>query len=182
MSTNRFPIFSITLLVIGAGWIWFSRIPTSGTFTVRLSVPRPGYTPPNFTLQTIGGAHLTLSDYRGQVILLNLWASWCPPCRAEMPTLEKIYQQYQQQGFMVLGLNATYQDDFPAVLDFVKDQGLSFPILLDRDGEVSRLYELRSLPTSFLIDRNGEISEVIYGGPIAEAHLRILVEQLLEEK
>lgn len=125
---------------------------------------------------------MRLSDLRGQPVLINLWASWCPPCKAEMPAFERVYEDYHEKGFQILAVNATNQDNLNNAIQFVQDYGLSFPILLDTNGEVSRQYQLNSLPTSFFVDRNGVIQQVIVGGPMSEALLRIRVEQLLQEK
>lgn len=94
--------------------------------------------------------------------------------------MEDVYQDYQGQGFVILAVNATNQDSRPEALAFAQELGLTFPILFDTTGEVSRLYQLRALPSSFFIDKNGVIQEVVIGGPMADALLRIRVEELLE--
>ena len=113
-------------------------------------------------------------------MLVNLWATWCPPCRTEMPTLEKVYQEYQSQGLVVLGVNLTIEDEPPQIVPFVKEYNITFPILLDVNGEASNLYELRSLPTSFFIGRDGVIKEVVVGGPMSEALLRTNIEEIIK--
>ena len=135
---------------------------------------------PEFKLATPNGQSIALKDDRGKAVLVNLWATWCPPCRAEMPTIEKVYQEYQDQGLVVLGVDATIQDDPTAIAPFVKQYGITFPILLDVNGEASDLYELRSLPTSFFIGRDGVIKEVVVGGPMSEALLRTNIEEIIK--
>lgn len=103
-----------------------------------------------------------------------------PALRAEMPTIEAMYQEYKDQGFVVLAIDMTYQDDPFAVVPFTQDHNLTFPILLEETGEVAELYQLRSLPSSYFIDRNGVISEVVIGGPMSEALLRTRIEQILK--
>ena len=125
---------------------------------------------------------MRLSDLRGQPLLINLWASWCPPCKAEMPAFERAYRDYKEKGFQVLAVNATNQDNLNNAINFVQEYKLSFPILLDTNGEVSRQYHLNSLPTSFFVDRSGVIQQVIVGGPMSEALLRIRIDQLLQEE
>lgn len=98
-----------------------------------------------------------------------------------MPAMQKAYEAYQDQGFVILAVNATNQDSRQDAVDFAGQYGLTFPILLDTSGEVSSLYQLRSLPTSFFIDRHGVIQEVVIGGPMSEALLRTRVQQLMEE-
>jgi peroxiredoxin len=99
-----------------------------------------------------------------------------------MPSFERVYNDYKNQGFVILAVNATNQDTLSNARDFVNQNQLTFPILLDNDGKVSQLYQLRSLPTSFFVDKNGVIRDVIVGGPMSEALLRIRVQNLLEEK
>ena len=95
--------------------------------------------------------------------------------------MERVYREYKGKGFVILAVNATNQDSISNARSFVNELGLSFPILLDREGLVSKLYHLRALPTSFFIDKNGIIQEVVIGGPMAEALLRTRVERLLGE-
>jgi peroxiredoxin len=97
-----------------------------------------------------------------------------------MQSIEKLYREYKGQGFTVLAVNMTYQDDPSAVVPFVNAQGLTFPILLDETGEMGRAYQLRSLPSSYFIRRDGIIHEVIIGGPMSEALLRTRIEDLLK--
>ncbi len=178
---NRWYIISALLLVAGAAWIYASRAEPGSTTSGRVPLPRQGFAAPDFSLSTPEGQIITLSDLRGSPVLVNLWTSWCPPCRAEMPAMQKAYEAYKDQGFEILAVNATNQDSRQAAIDFADQYGLNFPILLDTDGEVSRLYQLRSLPTSFFIDRNGIIQEVVIGGPMSEALLRTRVQQLMED-
>jgi len=115
------------------------------------------------------------------VVIVNLWASWCPPCRAEMPALQNLHASLQDQGLVVLGVNATDQDSEAAARAFVKAQGLTFPVVLDVDGEASRAYALQALPSTFIVDRRGVIREALIGGPVREATLRSLITPLLAE-
>jgi len=175
------PLLSIAILIIGAGWIWVSAPSPGSTTDGIIPAPQKGFLAPDFTLETFNGESITLSDLRGQAVLINLWASWCPPCRAEMPDMQQAYDQYEEQGFTILAINATNQDSHSAAENFVKEHNLTFPILLDRKGEVSSLYQLRSLPTSYFVDSEGIIQEVIVGGPMSEALLRTRIENLLPE-
>jgi thiol-disulfide isomerase/thioredoxin len=120
-----------------------------------------------------------LSGLRGQSVIVNLWASWCPPCRAEMPALERVYKANRDRGLEILAVNTTFQDSEAAAAEFVQEFGLTFPIALDRTGEVSRSYLLRALPTTFFIDRDGVIRKVVLGGPMSETTLQTAVEELL---
>jgi len=168
------------LLLAGLLWIWVSRVPEGRLAQGGVSTPRKGFQAPDFALADINGNSIRLSDLRGQPVVINLWASWCQPCRAEMPALQRIYSEYQPQGLNLLGVNATSQDDLAAARAFTEDLGLTFPILYDNQGSVARLYALSALPTTFFIDHAGVIREVVIGGPMSEALLRIRIQQLLE--
>jgi cytochrome c biogenesis protein CcmG, thiol:disulfide interchange protein DsbE len=135
---------------------------------------------PDFELKNPAGESIKLSDLRGQAVLVNLWATWCPPCRAEMQSIEKVFKEYKDQGFTVLAVNMTYQDAPLEVVPFVNEQKLSFPILLDETGDMAKAYQLRSLPSSYFIGRDGIIHEVVIGGPMSEALLRTRIEAILK--
>ena len=173
-------VLYIIILIAALAWIFISA-DQSGTSTAgEIPAPRQGFLAPDFTLSTPDGESFTLSDLRGQAVLVNLWATWCPPCRAEMPAIQKLYDEYKDQGFVVLGVNMTYQDNPSAVVPFVQENQLTFPILLEETGEVAEKYELRSLPSSFFIGRDGIIQEVVIGGPMSEALLRTRIESILK--
>lgn len=180
LSTQQFRIFSILVLVFGAAWIGVSTTLPGGTTTPGIPAPQRGFLAPDFSLETLEGNAITLSELQGQAVLINLWASWCGPCRQEMPAMERMYQEYADQGFTILAVNATNQDSIGNAQAFVDEHDLNFPILLDRDGRVSDMYNLLALPSSFFVDRNGVIQEVVIGGPMAEALLRTRIENLLE--
>lgn len=178
MQKNQRIILYILILIAGASWIVIST-DRAGT-SVNTSAPQAGFTAPDFTLNTPTGESYTLSELRGQAVLVNLWATWCPPCRAEMPTIEKVYQEYKDQGFIVLAIDMTYQDDPFAIVPFAQQYGLTFPILLEETGDVASAYQLRSLPSSYFINRAGVIAEVVIGGPMSEALLRTRIEKILQ--
>ncbi|HEY2980277.1 MAG TPA: TlpA disulfide reductase family protein [Anaerolineales bacterium] len=171
-------IFFILVLIAGLAWIGISADPSQAG-TDRSSALGRGSRAPDFTLMTPQGDAITLADLRGQAVLINLWATWCPPCRQEMPTIQRVYDEYRDRGFTVLGVNVTAQDDPLAIVPFVDNYNLSFPILLDETGAVSAAYGLRSLPTSYFIAPDGTIREVVIGGPMPAALLRARVEDLL---
>jgi peroxiredoxin len=156
-------------------------VPASAAGAGQIASPRAGFPAPDFTLPTPGGETLRLADLRGQVVIVNLWASWCLPCRAEMPALEAVYARQQARGLTVLAVNSTFQDQAEAAVKFAAEMGVTFPMLLDTDGAVSRRYLLRALPTTFFIDRRGVIRSVIIGGPMSPATLESQVELLLAE-
>lgn len=179
-SYKRLPITSSIILVAGAGWIALTTAFAAPTTGGEIRAPQSGFSSPDFTLSTPDDKSITLSELRGKAVLVNLWASWCGPCRAEMPAMQSIYDEYKDDGFVILAINATNQDSMTNALAFVEEHQLTFPILLDTTGEVSQIYQLRALPSSFFIRPDGVIEEVVIGGPMAEALLRVRVEQLLE--
>jgi cytochrome c biogenesis protein CcmG, thiol:disulfide interchange protein DsbE len=180
MQQTQRRILYLILLAAGFAWILISA-DRSGTSTAgKIPAPQTGFLAPDFELKTLAGETIKLSDLRGQPVLVNLWATWCPPCRAEMPTLETVYNDYRGQGFTVLAVNMTSQDDPQAVPPFIKERGLTYPILLDEKGEIAKAYQMKSLPSSFFINRDGTIHEVVIGGPMAEATLRTRIEEILK--
>ena len=168
------------VIILGVGGIWLSSVPENETTGGHVPSPRAGFLAPAFELETFNGEMGSLADFRGQVVVLNLWASWCPPCRAEMPALQSLYEEYQDQGLVVLAVNMTYQDSASAASAFAAEFGLSFPNMLDRTGLVGSLYRMRALPTTFFIDREGVIQEVVVGGPMSELTLQSMIIELLD--
>jgi peroxiredoxin len=172
-------ILYILLLVAGLAWIGISADRSGSSAAGGIAAPQVGFVAPDFTLKTPQGETYTLSQFRGKGVLLNLWATWCPPCRAEMPGIQALYEEYKGQGLVVLAVNSTIQDNPLAISPFVQKYGLSFPILLDETGEVSKAYGLRSLPSTFFIRRDGRVNEVVIGGPMSPALLRTRIEEIL---
>jgi cytochrome c biogenesis protein CcmG, thiol:disulfide interchange protein DsbE len=180
MHQRQRQIIYLLILAIGFAWIFVSADKSGGSTSGQIPAPQQGFLAPDFELKSPTGETIKLTDLRGQAVLVNLWATWCPPCRAEMQSIEKMYQEYKDQGFTVLGVNMTYQDDPSAVMPFVNEQKLTFPILLDETGNMANAYQLRSLPSSYFIRRDGIINEVVIGGPMAEALLRTRIEAILK--
>ena len=115
-----------------------------------------GYLAPDFTLRDLQGNRDGLSNYKGQVLVINFWATWCAPCRAEMPSFEALYRRYRSQGLAVLAVSLDKGAD-AKVRQFVQDRGLSFPVLMDVDGEAERLYPSVSIPFTYVVGRSGRI-------------------------
>ena len=116
---------------------------------------------PDFTLHSVGGANMRLQEQRGQVVMLNFWASWCGPCKQEMPRLNRLYEKYHASGFTLLGINI--DDDVRNALGISTKLGLQFPVLLDTDKKVSKLYDLSTMPSTVLIDRDGNVRYIHLG-------------------
>ena len=162
LSQRRWSVLLLAVLVLGSAWIWINRVPTSAAESSQPAIPVVGHPAPDFTLQTLDGQHIRLADLRGRAVVLNFWASWCPPCRAEMPELEKVYTEKAAGGLVVLGTNQG--DAASQVSNFVHRFGIHFPIVLDSRIQVSRLYRVNSLPTTYFIDRDGIIRARVIGG------------------
>jgi cytochrome c biogenesis protein CcmG/thiol:disulfide interchange protein DsbE len=171
----------LIVAILGAIWTALSAVPAGSAEGRRAPSPRAGFQAPPFSLDRLGAEPVSLIDLRGSVVVINLWASWCPPCRAEMPALQKVSTDFAAEDLVILGVHMTAQDSETNAAAFVSEYNLSFPILLDRKGEVGRLYQSRALPTTYFLDRDGIIQRVIVGGPLNEVTLRSIIETLLEE-
>ncbi len=129
---------------------------------------------PDFQLSRAEGGSIRLQDYRGKVVLLNFWATWCLPCRSEMPLIQTAYEQLAGQGFIALGVN--FDEPAEVVTAFADELQLDFPLLLDPGGEVQRLYRVVGYPTSVILDREGRIT-AYHIGILAKSQLDLYLEQ-----
>lgn len=158
---RRFSLVLILTFLLGGWWIWQHRLPTDITASARPAIPRAGNPAPDFSLLNPAGNEISLSGLKGQAVVLNFWASWCGPCRAEMPELQQVYHQFGKKGLVVLGVNQG--EPVSIVNDFLAQLQLTFPVVLDQQLQVSQLYHVNSLPTTFFIDGDGIIREVVIG-------------------
>jgi peroxiredoxin len=136
---------------------------------------KPGDVAPDFTLQTLDGQTVSLSDYKGKGVLINFWGTYCPPCREEMPAFQNQYELNKDKGFEILAVNMA--ESKASVQGFVNQYGLTFPILMD-PGRVAKLYRIDPLPTSILVKPNGKIARIILG-PMEEDNLAENVAMIL---
>lgn len=143
----------VVLLLGGFALFWVHS--TSGSSS---GVVRVGKTATNFSLPGMGGKSVSLADYRGQVVLVNFWATWCVPCKTEMPQLQSVYQTDRGAGFTILGVDQA--ESAGAVQAFVKSHGFTWTFALDQSGDTSRSYGVYAIPESFLIDRNGKVAYI----------------------
>ena len=120
-----------------------------------LAADPTGSPAPAFTLGSSAGSNVSLAQYKGQVVMLNFWASWCGPCRQEMPLLESIYKKYNRMGFTLIGVNV--EPDSNAANQWLKQTPVSFPILYDKDSKVSKMYDVAGMPSTVIIDRTGKL-------------------------
>ncbi len=138
-------------------------IPTSLRAEVNLNAyPDRGFPAPDFTLYDVEGRKHTLSDYKGKVVLLNVWATWCYPCIVEMPAMEALYRKLKDEDFAVLAVSIDKTDP-KAINDYIQKNQFSFSVLLSPDGLIQSLYQTRSIPATFIIDKSGMIVSRIPG-------------------
>ncbi len=121
----------------------------------------PSSAAPDFTLHTMNGPNMRLQEQRGRVVMVNFWATWCGPCRQEMPQLNRLYEKYHAAGFVLLGVNV--DDDQRKAAEVAGKLGVTFPVLLDTDKTVSKLYDLSTMPSTVIIDRDGKVRYVHRG-------------------
>lgn len=140
----------------------------------------PGQTPPPFTLLDLDGNEVSLSDFKGDVVMIDLWATWCPPCRKEIPFLVSLYEQYTDQGLSIVGV-ALDQQGASVVAPWVEANDVSYTIVLG-DQEISRKYKVSAIPMTLTLDRNGIVATKDVGfTPQMEAAMRAKVEELLSQ-
>ncbi|MFC1748383.1 peroxiredoxin family protein [Pseudomonadota bacterium] len=146
----------------------------------RLVEPIPA---PAFTISNLNGDETSLDDYKGKLVLLNFWATWCFPCRQEMPDMETLWQRYKDQGLVVIGVSNDDKGKTKRVETFVNKINLSFPILLDSESVVSDLYDVSGIPVSYLIGQDGNVLAQVMGvREWASPDSFALVEHLLQQK
>lgn len=184
MFNNAFFRRSVIAAIILVGAIWTiitPRLANVENETERAESPVEGYPAPDFQLPDINGYNYRLSDFAGRVVVLNFWASWCTPCKVEMPAFQSAAGEYSIDEVIFLGINVTNQDELVNVLAFLEENGITFPILLDQAGSTSNLYQVFSMPTTYFIDKEGTIRKVIIGGPVSKAAIRAEIKILLDK-
>jgi peroxiredoxin len=155
-------IFIIFLFIIGVGVIFLLQTKDSSfNLTGKPRVVK-GVPAPNFTLPGLDGKMVSLADYKGKVVLLNIWATWCPPCVEEMPSMEKLHQELKGEAFEILAVSIDVLGA-KEVIPFMKKHKLSFSALTDTKGAIKSLYQTTGVPESFIIDKNGIIVEKVIG-------------------
>jgi thiol-disulfide isomerase/thioredoxin len=143
---------------------------------------RTGATAPDFTLEDLDGKEWTLSQLKGRPVMINFWATWCAPCRVEMPLLEKAYQKYKDQGFVILAVNIKGDLGEAAVRQYVQNMGLTFPIVMDTTGQVENTYRVRAYPTSAFIDQDGVVVDLKRGAITSEATMEQYLSKILKRE
>ncbi|MEX2460642.1 MAG: TlpA disulfide reductase family protein [Paenibacillaceae bacterium] len=170
MKKNMLAILFLIVIVIYGGYDYFSKSTTETTQTAEIggvnlkTGVQKGQLAPDFSLTDLKGVPVHLSDYKGKKVIVNFWATWCPPCRVEMPHMQKFYEDYKSKDFVILGVNLIQTEENPdSIQAFVEDQQLTFPILLDKEGNVVQTYQVVAYPTTYLLDSIGVIREKFQG-------------------
>ncbi|MHC1784942.1 MAG: TlpA family protein disulfide reductase [Anaerolineaceae bacterium] len=177
-SKKQFYKFGAALVIFSLVWIVLSSFLIPNTTPVQQTAPAVGFQAPSFVLSALDGTQVAFNGHPGHPVVLNLWASWCLPCKAEMPALQKVYLENASKGLIIYGINASNQDNLLDVESFIIDSNITFPILMDQEGSVSKQYALRALPTTYFISADGIIRQVWVGGPLSEAYLRSQISDL----
>jgi len=174
----------IALVIIGVGLVVLglvlTKVITIENFSSDISVVPSvvSFPAPEITLNDLKGRKVSISDYSQNIVMINNWATWCPPCKAEMPTLSKYFKEHRDQGFILVGIEAG--DPIKDVEKFVEDYRLTFPILLDPNNKSLIAFHNDNLPSSYVIDRNGNVI-LAWTGPISKAMLEKYITPLLEQ-
>lgn len=172
-------VYPLAVIAVIAGVIWYlergddgsvspagerygpDEMPAELTLPGVKIAPEEGAMAPNFLLEELKGGEVRLSDLRGQAVVINFWATWCAPCRKEMPQFVQAYEKYKSHGLVIVAVNL--QEGKSIAREFADDFGMDFPVVVDRDGEVGDLYRLLGLPTTYFVDREGIVRSVFTG-------------------
>lgn len=173
-------LIGLGFLAIGISFLLLKNETVSTGSSIDFStVPaKVDFPAPDLSFIDLGTDPVALSDYRGSVVLVNLWATWCPPCREEMPTLQAFYEKYKSEGFVLLAIDQG--ETLPRVLPYVKELKLTFPVWLDYSSEAGQAFETMNLPSSYVIDRNGQVRLMWIGG-ISKKNLEKYVPDVIKE-
>ncbi len=177
--SQRYTFVGIALFIVGIMLLLWMAVQSNGSQSAAQSVPQApeqGKPASNFTSPALTGGEIALADYAGEVVIVNFWATWCPPCKAEMPGINNFYEAHQDNGLVVLAVNA--QESESQVRPFIEASGFTFPVLLDPAGSVVNQYQVHSFPTTIVIDREGVVRH-IQVGMISEEELEGIVTPLL---
>jgi len=183
---NKFLIFWMFLIGLGLFLIGIAIIYSQSHYSennsspsVNTTIPVPvNYPAPEINLTDLFSKNVALKDYQGEIVLVNNWATWCPPCKAEMPTLETYYQDHVEDGFIIIAIESG--ESLEEVSDFVEDFSISFPVWIDRDGIALDAFGNWNLPSSYVVDRTGMI-RLTWTGEISMAMLDKYITPLIKE-
>jgi len=161
-------MLSAAVLELSVAWPMGPRVPMTGTLAA------------DFQLADLQGGMHSLAGYRGKVVLVNFWATWCKPCTTEMPAMQSCYDRLREKGFVVLAVNELEEDE--RVREHVKQYGHTFPVLMDRDNKVANQFGVYGLPVSVFIDEKGVVQEYIKGGLLTEQKIYDIVARIQRQE
>jgi peroxiredoxin len=169
------------VILLGSSWIIFSRNLIGGDVTDNGAInlepaPIAGHPAPDFELVSVDGEIVRLSDFKGRPVIVNFWATWCAPCRAEFPEFQQAAVDNANR-LVIIGVNNTAADQSDLIPGFLEEFGITFPIVLDEKGEAVKAYRILGLPTTIFIDSNGIINEV-FTGPLNKAYIESKIAEL----
>ncbi len=142
-----------------AAIVWLAAVPAGHAVPAVSTAARVA---PNFSLKDLNGKVRHLTNYRGKLVIVNFWATWCPPCLIEIPSMERTYEKFKDRGFVILGVEVG--EGWSIVQPFAAQMKITYPILLDQNAAVSRKWGMVGLPTSYVIDPHGRLVDVLVGG------------------
>jgi peroxiredoxin len=166
------------LVAIGIVLFLFLNKPAVSSDDFSIVPAQVDFAAPKLTLTDLSGKSVSLDDYLGSVVLVNLWATWCPPCKEELPALQAFYQKHKVEDFMLIGIDQ--EETLEVVKPFVVEFGLTFPVWLDENYQAERKFNTESLPSSFVIDRTGRVRLMWFGG-VSEEFLEKYVTNIIKE-
>jgi len=185
VTTQPSPVRFYAALMIGAGLVVIGIVlfmllynPAASSDDLSAVPAKVDFSSPKLTLEDLSGLPVSLDDYLGKVVLVNLWATWCPPCREEMPVLQTFYEDHKVDGFVLVAINQ--EEPREVVEPFVKEFGLTFPVWLDLDYQAEQEFNTNSLPSSFVVDRTGRVRLMWFGG-ISKKNLEKYVADVIKE-
>ncbi len=179
MLRARLQLYATLLFVALAGGAWIHATRFTTDVIPASIAPRVNFAMPAFTLNTLDGNTLASENLRGKIVLVNFWATWCPPCRSEMPLLQSIAKEYATKDVVVIAIDVG--EDRATVMQYAQNLGLTFPILLDEQTNVATTFQVSAMPTSFFVDREGVI-RAAYLGAMNRAYIQAQLVPLLEPR
>ena len=169
-----------TVFVVIALFVVLVGLPAFDVWSMGSRVPTVGMQAEDFRLTDLEGKAQSLSQYRGKIVLVNFWATWCKPCTTEMPAMQTVYDKLRDKGFVVLAVNEL--EDDAKVREHIKQYGHTFPVLMDRDNKVANQFGVFGLPVSVFIDREGRVQEYIKGGLLTEQKIDETVARIQKQE
>jgi thiol-disulfide isomerase/thioredoxin len=171
-------LLMLAVALLGGAWIVYSRVPPAASTAGLIEAPLAGHLAPDFVLASLNGEEADLSEYQGRPVVLNFWATWCLPCRAEIPHLQAASVEYNGR-VVIVGVNQG--EDGGTVGPYAAEMGVTYPLLLDEDGRVNQLYSVNALPTTVFISEDGVVQE-IFLGILSQGVLEDRIEALIQEE